>query len=57
MICGRVVESDSSVVFWEALTATISTTSAWIHLIFVVREPEPKLAALDGPARPFLVVF
>ena len=49
MRCGDAIESFSSEWFQSALAATISTTSAWNHSIFAVRDPLPKSAMLDGP--------
>ena len=43
MCCGHIVESCCSEWYQSALTATISTTSAWNYWISAVRDPVSKI--------------
>jgi hypothetical protein len=57
MCCGHDVENCGPEWFQSALTATISTTSAWNHSNFAVRDPVSELAMLDGACATFSHMF
>ena len=57
MCCGHDVENCGPEWFDSALTAMISTTSAWNHSNFAVRDPVSELAMLDGACATFSHMF